>query len=76
MKTIVEHTESGSVQRVDIRINTCMTSSCALEMPSECSSWKSFRGSMRSDMMMELMNRELEQLSRHVTDITCTGVSV
>ena len=31
---------------------------------------------MRSDMIMELMNRELEQLRRQVADMTCTGVLV
>ena len=45
-------------------------------MPSECSRRKSFRGSIRRLMTMELMNRELEQLSRHVTDIICTAKSV
>lgn len=31
------------------------------------------RGSMRRLMTMELMKRELEQLSKHVTDMICTA---
>ena len=45
-------------------------------MPSECSRRKSFRGSIRRLITMELIKRELEQLSRHVTDIICTAKSV
>ena len=61
---------------VDMRMNTWRMSSWALEKPSECSRRKSLRGSMRRERMIELMKRELEQLRRHVTDMTCTGVSV
>ena len=76
MNASVAQTARGSVHMVDIRRKTCRTSSCALDIPSECSSWNSLSGSMRSDMIMELMNRELEQLRRQVADMTCTGVLV
>ena len=69
-------TARGRVQMEDMRINTWRMSSWALEIPSECSSRKSLRGSTRRDMMMELMKREEEQLRRQVTDMTWTGVLV
>ena len=59
-----------------LECGTWRMSSCAQAMPSECSRRKSFRGSIRRLMTMELMKRELEQLSRHVTDIICTAKSV
>lgn len=57
-------------------VRTWRISSCAQAMPSECSRRKSFRGSIRRLITMELIKRELEQLSRHVTDIICTAKSV
>lgn len=59
-----------------LEYGTWRISSCAQAMPSECSRRKSFRGSIRRLITMELIKRELEQLSRHVTDIICTAKSV
>lgn len=72
----VQHTVRGPVQIADILMNTCKTTSWALAIPSACSSLKISSGFISNHMIMELMNKELEQLVKQVTDMICTGLSV